>query len=306
MREAVDYDDAPARRAGLAELAARERHPRRSTASTRARSCATSAPRARCAAGSSPADVPEARRASASPPSRAWSAATSRARSRSREPALRRRRRRAAIVALDTGIKRSIIRNFTARGATLEIHPCTTPRRRAAGARPRRLLPRPRPRRPGGARTTSSRTSARCCHQAGVRHLPRPPAALARRRAGDVQAARSATAAPTTRSRTCAPAGSRSPRQNHGFAVARQAGERRSSPSLGAAAAHAREPLRRHDRGHPAARRPGRLRPVPPGGRARARTTRLDLFDEFIELFDAMPAARRPPARSSCSAPARS
>jgi carbamoyl-phosphate synthase small subunit len=31
------------------------------------------------------------------------------------------------IVALDTGIKRSIIRNFTERGATLEIYPCTTP-----------------------------------------------------------------------------------------------------------------------------------------------------------------------------------
>jgi len=31
------------------------------------------------------------------------------------------------IIALDTGIKRSIIRNFTTRGATLELHPCTTP-----------------------------------------------------------------------------------------------------------------------------------------------------------------------------------
>ena len=31
------------------------------------------------------------------------------------------------IIALDTGIKRSIIRNFTSRGATLEIYPCTTP-----------------------------------------------------------------------------------------------------------------------------------------------------------------------------------
>jgi carbamoyl-phosphate synthase small subunit len=31
------------------------------------------------------------------------------------------------ILALDTGIKRSIIRNFTARGATLELYPCTTP-----------------------------------------------------------------------------------------------------------------------------------------------------------------------------------
>jgi len=30
------------------------------------------------------------------------------------------------IVALDTGIKASIVRNFTARGATLELHPCTT------------------------------------------------------------------------------------------------------------------------------------------------------------------------------------
>jgi carbamoyl-phosphate synthase small subunit len=30
------------------------------------------------------------------------------------------------IVALDTGIKRSIIRNFTSRGATLEILPCTS------------------------------------------------------------------------------------------------------------------------------------------------------------------------------------
>jgi carbamoyl-phosphate synthase small subunit len=31
------------------------------------------------------------------------------------------------IVALDTGIKHSIVRNFTSRGATLELHPCTTP-----------------------------------------------------------------------------------------------------------------------------------------------------------------------------------
>jgi carbamoyl-phosphate synthase small subunit len=31
------------------------------------------------------------------------------------------------IIALDTGIKRSIVRNFTERGATLELYPCTTP-----------------------------------------------------------------------------------------------------------------------------------------------------------------------------------
>jgi carbamoyl-phosphate synthase small subunit len=31
------------------------------------------------------------------------------------------------IVALDTGIKSSIVRNFVSRGVTLELHPCTTP-----------------------------------------------------------------------------------------------------------------------------------------------------------------------------------
>jgi carbamoyl-phosphate synthase small subunit len=33
----------------------------------------------------------------------------------------------ARIIALDTGIKRSIVRNFTSRGAVLELYPCTTP-----------------------------------------------------------------------------------------------------------------------------------------------------------------------------------
>src|SRR5215208_4754846 len=31
------------------------------------------------------------------------------------------------IVALDTGIKRSIVRNFVQRGVQLELYPCTTP-----------------------------------------------------------------------------------------------------------------------------------------------------------------------------------
>ena len=68
------------RRAGLAELAARPTASRASPAWTRARSCATSAPRAACAAGSSPPTCRSARPASGSTPSRAWSAATSRAR----------------------------------------------------------------------------------------------------------------------------------------------------------------------------------------------------------------------------------
>ena len=92
------------------------------------------------------------------------------------------------IAALDTGIKHSIVRNFTSRGATLELYPCTTVRRRAARARRRRHLPRPGPRRPGGARLHRRHDPRADRAQAGVRHLPRPPAALARGRAGDVQA----------------------------------------------------------------------------------------------------------------------
>ena len=84
MRAAVNYDDAPGRRAGLARLAARQRHP-----GHHGRRHARARPphprrRARCAAAIFPADdAARPRRASASPPSRAWSAATSPARSRS-------------------------------------------------------------------------------------------------------------------------------------------------------------------------------------------------------------------------------
>ena len=129
------------------------------------------------------------------------------------------------IVALDTGIKRSIIRNFTQRGATLEIYPCTTPADELLADRPGRVLPRPRPGRPRGAGLHRREHPHAADHQAGVRHLPRPPAALAAPPAWRRSSSRSATAAPTTRSRTSAPAGSRSRRQNHGFAVKGTAGE---------------------------------------------------------------------------------
>ena len=84
-------------------------------------------------------------------------------------------------------------------------------RGRAAGDRPGRLLPRPRPRRPGRARLHRREHPHAAGHQAGVRHLPRPPAAVAGPRAWRPSSSRSATAAPTTRSRTSGPAGSRSP-----------------------------------------------------------------------------------------------
>ena len=73
--------------------------------------------------------------------------------------------------------------------------------------------------------------------------------------------------------------------QNHGFAVKGEAGVRIESDAR-RRRAHAREPLRRHGRGHPPARR---ARP------AASSTTRrpapgpndsLGLFDEFIDLFE--------------------
>ena len=67
--------------------------------------------------------------------------------------------------------------------------PCTAHRRRAAGPRPGRLLPRARPRRPRRAGLHRGEHPHAADHQAGVRDLPRPPAALARRGPGDLQAA---------------------------------------------------------------------------------------------------------------------
>jgi len=43
------------------------------------------------------------------------------------EPRIEGKGGRLRIVALDTGIKRSIVRNFVARGVQLELYPCTTP-----------------------------------------------------------------------------------------------------------------------------------------------------------------------------------
>ena len=87
------------------------------------------------------------------------------------------------IVALDTGIKRSIVRNFTSRGATLELYPCTTTGRRAARRRPGRVLPRQRPGRPGGARLRrrhdprAARQRSRCSASASATSCSAAPSA---------------------------------------------------------------------------------------------------------------------------------
>ena len=169
------------------------------------------------------------------------------------------------IAALDTGIKHSIVRNFTSRGATLDLLPVHGDRRRAAVRRPRRDLPRPRPRRPGRARLHRRHRPLADRAQAGVRHLPRPPAALARGRARDVQA-------PVRPPRRQPPGQGPAHRADRDHvAEPRLRGPRRAGHAaavgLRRGRADAREPLRRDGRGAAAARRPRRLRPVPPRGR---------------------------------------
>ena len=164
-----------------------------------------------------------------------------------------------------------------ARGSTLL--PCTHARRTTVLAqRARRGVPRQRPRRPGRARPRG-RDRARAGRQgAGVRHLPRPPAAVPRGRPRDVQAAASATAAPTIRSRTSRPGKIEITAQNHGFAVrrpGRRAHRRRDDEPVrwetdfGAAELSHVNLYDRTVEGLVLLDVPGRLRPVPPGGRPR-------------------------------------
>ena len=92
------------------------------------------------------------------------------------------------IAALDTGIKHSIVRNFTSRGATLDLYPCTASADELLANDPDGIFLVPGPGDPAALDYIVDTVRALIGAQAGVRHLPRPPAALARGRAGDVQA----------------------------------------------------------------------------------------------------------------------
>ena len=128
------------------------------------------------------------RRASGSPPSPRWTAPTSPARS----PRPSRSASRASgphVVGIDTGIKLNIVRQLRERGCRLTLLPCTTSAERGPRRGPRPRLPRQRPRRPGGARLRRRHRPRAGRQAAGLRHLPRPPAALPRGRPRDLQAA---------------------------------------------------------------------------------------------------------------------
>ena len=189
------------------------------------------------------------------------------------------------IIALDTGIKRSIIRNFTSRGAVLELYPVHDPGARSCSpATPTASSSCPAPATRPRSDYIVETIRELLVDQAGVRHLPRPPAALARRRAGDLQAAvRPPRRQPPGQGPAHGPdrdhlAEPRLRRPRRGRRADRVRARRRR--------AHAREPLRRHRRGHPPARRARRLRPVPPGGRAGARTTRWGCSTSSSTLFE--------------------
>ena len=194
---------------------------RRSPASTRARSSATSATRGAMRGGIFPGALPEARGAGARRGRAADGRPRPRPRGHARRAVIRRRQRRrpADRRASTPGIKDSIVDNLRARGARVELHPCTASRRASCWPRPRRVFLANGPGDPaaldyvvetvralvvGKCRCAGSASATSCC---AARSAWRPTSC------------RSATAAPTTRSRTSRPAASRSRRQNHGFAV---------------------------------------------------------------------------------------
>ena len=277
MRAAVDRDDAPERRQGVAQLAgrpgdpgdhrrrharARPPHPRPGRDARRGvpggalRATGARADRRRAGHGR---PRPVERRHSGADES-SWATATTGPR----------------IAMIDTGVKRSIVRNLTQRGATVELAPVHRDPGRPAPERPRRDLPGQRPRRPRRRSATSSTRQAADRQAPRLRDLPRPSAALPRGRPRDLQAAvrpprreppgqgpdhRSRRDhEPEPRLRGPRPGRRQDDRPRRGGSVGHRLRRRR---------AHPHQPVRPHGRRAGAQRRPGRHRPVPPRGRPR-------------------------------------
>ena len=177
------------RRGRLARLARATAACRRSPASTRARWCATSATAARCAAASSPPSWPRPRRASWSRPSPRWTAPTSRAevtprgagRVRRRRPARGRDRHRDQAQHHPAAPRARL----PADAAALRRH-C---RARSSTRDPDLVFLANGPGDPAALDYVVENVRERGRQEAGGRHLPRPPAALPRRRPRHLQAA---------------------------------------------------------------------------------------------------------------------
>ena len=200
------------RRGRLARLARRLRRARRSAASTPAPSSATSATAARCAAASFPAGTPEAeaRRAGRrraldgrrrprphGHPVRAGPL-------RGRRPARGRHRHRGQAEHRPPAAR-----------ARLPAHPAAlhASAEQVLAEDPDVVFLANGPGDPAALDYVVDTVRELVGQQAALRHLPRPPAALPRGRPARPSSCPSATAAPTTRSRTWRPGGSTSPRR---------------------------------------------------------------------------------------------
>ena len=174
------------------------------------------------------------RRGARSPPSRRWPAPTSRARSRraSRSSLDPRRRRGPTIVAIDTGIKDSIVAQPARARRAARAAPVHDVAPRSCSARdPDAFFLANGPGDPAaldyvvehGAR--AGRQACRCSASASA------TSCSAARSAWRRSSCRSATAAPTTRSRTSRPAGSRSPARTTASRCSARAASARSRPT---------------------------------------------------------------------------
>ena len=93
------------------------------------------------------------------------------------------------VIAIDTGIKNSIVRNLRDRGVHLELHPCTVTAEELLAREPDAVFLANGPGDPGGAGLRRGRGARRGGEDAGVGHLPRAPAPVQGRGARHLQAA---------------------------------------------------------------------------------------------------------------------
>ena len=121
------------------------------------------------------------------------------------------------VAVVDYGAKRSILRRLAGAGAAVTVFPHDVDADTLAGYDGVLLSNGPGDPEPLVDEVATVARAAR--PHAGARHLPRPPAARARDRPADVQAARSATAARTTPCVERATGRVLVTSQNHGFAV---------------------------------------------------------------------------------------
>ena len=93
------------------------------------------------------------------------------------------------VVGIDTGVKMSIVRQLRERGCRVTLLPCTTPAAEVLAEDPDLVFLANGPGDPAALGYVVDTVRELVGAAPGLRHLPRPPAALPRGRAGDLQAA---------------------------------------------------------------------------------------------------------------------